>query len=85
MNGQNREIAHRYLLPERPFLYGMASAFDLFGVLNRGKLENVRDRVGTKSRQSDVESLRSVWREVGDTLLFAIDQYERELSESGTD
>ena len=28
MNDQRTEIARKYLLPERPFLHGMASAFD---------------------------------------------------------
>ncbi len=29
MTNKEREIAEKYMLPERPFLYGMASAFDL--------------------------------------------------------
>ena len=41
MNDQKREIARKYLLPERPFLHGMASAFDMFGVLNEGKSEQL--------------------------------------------
>lgn len=84
MDDQKREIARKYLLPERPFLHGMASAFDMFGVLNEGKLEKMRNRDQTRVRQSEVEALGAIWQEVADTLLLAIDQYEQESGESGT-
>ncbi|MCY3867025.1 MAG: hypothetical protein OXG68_16420 [Chloroflexi bacterium] len=83
MDDKKREIARKYMLPERPFLHGAASAFDLFGVLSEGRLENMRDRDQTRVRQSEVEALRAIWQEVADTLLLAIDQYEQESGESG--
>lgn len=78
MDERRREIARRYLLPERPFLHGMASAFDMFGVLDGGRLERLRRRDLFRRRESDADALRMLWQEVGDTILLAIDHYERE-------
>ncbi|MCY3834636.1 MAG: hypothetical protein OXG85_16615 [Chloroflexi bacterium] len=84
MSDRKTEIARRYLLPERPFLHGMASAFDMFGVLGHSSLEKIKHRANSRLVVSDVDSLRSLWQEVGDTLLSAIDKYEQECVEDGT-
>ncbi len=82
MKDYEKEIAQKYLLPERPFLHGMASAFDLFGVLSADSLQQLRGRQKAKRVMTGKEALHSVWQEVGDTLLLAIDQLEKESSES---
>ncbi len=84
MKDYEREIARKYLLPERPFLHGMASAFDLFGVLSVDSLEQLGRRRKAKRLMAGNEALRHVWQDVGDTLLEAIDQFEKESGESGS-
>ena len=51
MNDKKKEIAEKYMLPERPFLYGMASAFDLFGVLGQGRSEQLLANLQEDMRQ----------------------------------
>ncbi|MCY4072887.1 MAG: hypothetical protein OXG60_16460 [Chloroflexi bacterium] len=84
MKDYEKEIAQKYLLPERPFLHGMASAFDLFGVLDGDTLKQIRRRHQVRKLQYDNEPLRSIWLEVGDTLLQAIDRNEKETSGSSS-
>lgn len=76
MNEQRREIARKYLLPERPFLHGMASAFDMFGVLNRGKSEQLLANLQEEIRRSDTDIAGAAWRRIARNLLYAVDQYE---------
>ena len=64
------------MLPERPFLHGMASAFDMFGVLNHGKSEQLLANLQEDFRQRDSDIVRSAWRSVGESLYYAIKQYE---------
>ena len=81
MKDYEKEIARKYILPERPFLHGMVSAFDLFGVLGRDSLTRINDRQKVRTLQSGAEAVNLVWQEVGDTLLLAIDHYRKETSE----
>lgn len=77
MTDKEKEIAEKYMLPERPFLYGMASAFDLFGVLGQGKSEQLLANLQEDFRKrSDRDIMRSAWRKVGKNLYDAIKQYE---------
>ena len=55
MSDRKTEIARKYLLPERPFLHGMASAFDMFGLLSQGRLETMRNRNRSTNLHSDVD------------------------------
>ena len=65
------------MLPERPFLYGMASAFDLIGVLGQDRGEQLLANLQKYFRQrSERDVMRSAWRRVGKNLYLAIDQYE---------
>ena len=82
MKDYEKEIAQKYLLPERPFLHGMASAFDLFGVLSQGKNEQLLANLQEEFRQSEQAAVRSVWRDVGETLYWALKQYEKASGES---
>ncbi len=76
MKDCQKEIAESYLLPERPFLYGMASAFDMFGVLSQGKNEQLLANLQEEFQQSDKDFVRSAWRDVGECLYRAMKQYE---------
>ena len=77
MKDNEKEIARKYLMPERPFLHGMASAFDMFGVLNQGKNEQLLANIQEEFEQRDPDVLRSAWRKVGETLYWAVIQYEK--------
>lgn len=77
MDEQKREIARKYLLPERPFLHGMASAFDMFGVLNRGKRELLLANLQEDLDRSDRDVMRLAWQRVGENLYFAMNKYEK--------
>ena len=79
-----KEIARKYMLPARPFLHGMASAFDLFGVLEGDRSERLLANLNRESVKSADESMKSVWREVGELLLRATDEYDREVANGGT-
>lgn len=82
MKDYEKEIARKYFLPERPFLHGMASAFDLFGMLSQGKNEQLLANLQEEFRQSEQVEVRSVWRDVGETLHWALKQYEKASGES---
>lgn len=77
MKDYEKEIARKYLLPERPFLHGMASAFDLFGVLSEGKNEQLLANLQEEFVRRDREMARSAWRKVGESLYQAMIQYEK--------
>lgn len=77
MDDQRREIARKYLLPERPFLHGMASAFDMFGVLNDGKREQLLANLQEDLRALERKRARSVWKDIGETLHWAMKEYEK--------
>ena len=76
MNNQDKEIAKKYLLPERPFLHGMASAFDLFGVLSQGKNEQLLANMEEEFQRTDRDILRSAWSDVGENLYWAMKRVE---------
>ncbi len=81
MDDKKREIARKYLLPERPFLYGMASAFDMFGVLNEGKRELLLANLQEEFRALERKRARSVWKDIGESLYLAIKEYEQASGE----
>ena len=82
MKDYKKEIARKYLLPERPFLHGMASAFDLSGALNHGKNEQLLANLQEEFQQRDPDALRSAWRKVGESLYWATLEYEKATGES---
>ena len=82
MNDQKKEIARKYLLPERPFLHGMASAFDMFGVLNQGKRALLLANLQEDLDRSDRDVMRAAWRSVGENLYLAMIKYEKASGKS---
>ena len=81
MKDPKREIARKYLLPERPFLHGMASAFDMFGVLNQGKSEQLLANLQDDFRALERNRSCSVWQDIGETLYWAMKEYEKSTGE----
>ena len=82
MKDIEKEIAKKYLLPERPFMHGMASAFDLFGVMNQGKNEQLLANLQEDFQKRDRDALRSAWAKVGQTLYWAMLEHEKAAGES---
>ena len=82
MTDKEQEIAEKYMLPERPFLYGMASAFDLFGVLGRGRNEALLANLQEDFCRTDKDIMRSAWAKIGKNLYQAIKQYETATGDS---
>ncbi len=77
MEDQRSEIARKHLLPERPFLHGMASAFDLFGVLNEGKRERLLANLQADFQErSERDIMQDAWRRTAQSLYRAIQKYE---------
>ena len=72
-----KEIARKYALPERPFLYGMASAFDMFGVLGRSRREQILANFQDELQANDGDTMKRVWGKVGLRLFRAIKHYEK--------
>ena len=85
MTNNRKEIAEKYMLPEHPFLYGMASAFDLFGVLGQDRSEqllaNLQEDI---QKRSERDIMRSAWRDVGAALYRAMQQYDEAAGKSKT-
>ncbi len=84
MNDRKDDIIERYVLPERPFLHGVASAFDMFGLLNRGRKRHLLEILQEDYAQSDTDVIRSAWHRVGASLNHAMRQYEKAAGENGS-
>ncbi len=89
MKYQGRKIANSFYLPKHPFLRGIARLVDFQGALNRDTLKQILEQYDTEpqqsdaeARQSDAEAIRAAWEAVGDRMRWAINQYEKEISES---
>lgn len=83
LDDKKREIARKYMLPERPFLHGMASAFDMFGVLSEGKREQLLANLLRDFETSKRSTMKDTWAQVGLHLYHAIKLYEGAESECG--
>lgn len=76
MTDQQKAIAEKYALPERPFLHGMASAFDMLGILNHGKSEKLLANLQSDFLSSRRDIMSSAWSSVGETLYRTMKQHE---------
>ncbi len=78
-----RETRNSIILPKRPFLRGIARLFDWSGSLDRDIIEEILDRHRNPPPiPSSKEALRNSWQAVGDSMRWAIDEYDKELSEN---
>ena len=69
-----RKIANSFHLPERPFLHGIASLLDFTGSRRRKLEKQILER-------SAADAMRADWEAVGDSLRWAIAEYEKGLKE----
>lgn len=69
-----RKIANSFHLPKRPFLRGIASLVDFTGSRRRELEKQILQR-------SAADTARVDWEAVGESLRWAIAEYEKELSE----
>ena len=76
MNYPKSQIARNYMLSSSPFVHGMASAFDMFAVLNRGRNEQLLANLHMEFRLDDGDIMRSVWQSVGETLYLTMKQHD---------
>ena len=73
-----RKIANSFYLPKYPFLRGVARLMDFTGSINRDTFEQILEQTGREAAQSDADAMRSDWEAVGESMLWAINAYEKE-------
>ena len=78
MKGSGRKIANSFYLPKHPFLRGIASLMDFTGSQSRAFTEQILAR-------SDADALRADWEAVGESLWWAIHEYEKEIQEGNNE
>ncbi|MCY3865405.1 MAG: hypothetical protein OXG68_08180 [Chloroflexi bacterium] len=70
------------ILPKRPILHGIASLFDFHGSLDRELIERIRAKYRSPAPIPSAEdAIRATWQSVGDSMRWAIGEYEKELDE----
>ena len=75
MRYDGRKIANSFYLPRHPFLRGIARLFDFHGTLNRETIDQIQNR-------SVADAMRADWEAVGESMRWAIGEYEREMAET---
>ncbi len=77
-----REKAYSIALPKRPFLRGVARLFDFSGSMDHDLIEKIRAQYQNPPPiPSSEDAIRATWQAVGDSMRWAIDEYEKELDE----
>ncbi|MCY4064269.1 MAG: hypothetical protein OXG53_18000 [Chloroflexi bacterium] len=77
-----RETAREIVLPESGFWNGVARLFDFSGSLDRATIESIRARYRNPPPiPSTEEAIRATWESVGDSMRWAIGEFEKELGE----
>jgi hypothetical protein len=76
------ETATSVTFPKRPILHGIASLFDFHGSQDRELIETIRAKYRNPAPiPSTEDAIRATWQSVGDSMRWAIREYERELDE----
>ena len=73
MASDRRKIANSFYLPKHPFLRGIASLMDFTGSRRRELERQILER-------SDADAMRADWEAVGESLWWAIGEYEGKLN-----
>ena len=76
MDDQQTRVIGRHELPKRPFLHGMASAFDMFGVLHQDRSEQLLANLNEEFGLANRDIVRTAWRRVGKTLYLTMKQHD---------
>ena len=78
----NSETAKSVVLPKRPLLRSIACLFDFNGSLDHDLIERIRAQYRNPPPiSSSADAIRATWQAVGDSMRWAIGEYERELDE----
>ena len=76
------ETATSIDLPKRPVIHGIATLFDFHGTLNRDLIERIRAKYRNPAPiPSPEDAIRATWQAVGDSMRWAIGEYEKEIEE----
>ncbi len=67
-------LGRSYSLPLPTFWTGIARLIDVGGAINRDLIRHLEE-------QSDADALRSDWEAVGESMRWAIHEYEKEIGE----
>ena len=79
---ESNKAAKSFVLPKRPLLRGIARLFDFTGSLELDQIEDIRVKYQNPPPvPSAEEAIRSTWLSVGDSMRWAIGEYEKELDE----
>jgi hypothetical protein len=74
------EKANSIVLPKRPFLRGIARLFDWGGSLDHDVIGRIRARYRNPPPISSTEeSIRASWEAVGESMRWAIGEYDKAL------
>lgn len=80
-----REVVRDILLPESGFWNGVARLFDFSGSLDRAAIERIRARYKDPPPiPSTEEAIRATWESVGESMRWAIGEYDKTLRENDT-
>ena len=75
-------LATSDILPKRPIPHGIASLFDFHGSLDRELIERIRAKYSNPAPiPSEEDAIRATWQSVGDSMRWAVGEFERELDE----
>ena len=81
-----REIATEIVLPKSGFWSGVARLFDFSGYLDRATIKSIRARYRNPPPIPPTdEAIRATWESVGDSMRWAIGEYDKTSHENGTD
>lgn len=73
------------ILPKRPMLHGIASLFDFHGTLDRDLIERIRAKYRDPAPiPSTEDAIRATWQSVGDSMRWAIGEYDKTLRDNET-
>ena len=76
------EKAYPIMLPKRPLLRGIARLFDWGGSLDHDVIERIRAQYRNPPPIPSLEdAIRATWQADGDSMRWAIGEYEKELDE----
>ena len=80
------ESATSIVLPRRPILRGIARLFDWSGQIDHDAIEQIRERYrNPRPIPSTEEAIRATWEAVGESMRWAINEYEKELRRQNHD